>query len=357
MSNFFDDSSFGDFPPLEEIGLFRDDENNAFNNLNNGLFFTPAIPEVEKDIKGPYPTLFSPLSLNFEDQATNYETKKKDNFLSLNNIYLDNSNIKVPQLYACEDIIKILEGKNSKKILENFTKDEKIVKYEKDMHFLNQKRKRNRSKIKEKEIIYSRGRKKKDDRTNRKHCKYASDNIMKKIKSKLIDNAISFINKIVNRYNSNEEPKKDLFKKIDYKYINQMKQELDAELLNSPLKNLILKDVSPKFSNVSPDSNRIKFEELMKNKKDDKALMFALDLPFRDFIDLFCSKKTLNDVESSRKLERNIFQKIMNELPGIDSLLNEISENNDKMYLSHFIFHLFNYENFILMKKGRKSSK
>lgn len=41
----------------------------------------------------------------------------------------------------------------------------------------------------------------------------------------------------------------------------------------------------------------------------------------------------------------------MNNLSRIDSLLNDISKKNDKAYLSHFIFHLYNYEEWFLIKK------
>ena len=47
----------------------------------------------------------------------------------------------------------------------------------------------------------------------------------------------------------------------------------------------------------------------------------------------------------------------MNNFSRIDSLLDDISKKNDKTYLSHFIFHLFNYEEWFLTKQGRKSKK
>ena len=176
---------------------------------------------------------------------------------------------------------------------------------------------------------------------------------MKKIKAKIIEIAIDFINKIVNK--NKEESKKILFKKIDYKYINQMKQDLDIELLNGPLKNLLLKDISRKYSNLLTDSNRINLEKLIKNEKNDETIMFVLNLPLRDFIELYCSKKTLNDIEMN--IDSGICKNIMDELPGIDSLLNDILKKNGGKYLSHFIFILYNYEKTILIKKGRNSKK
>lgn len=56
------------------------------------------------------------------------------------------------------------------------------------MKILNKKRKRNPSKNKEIEnlLVYKRGRKKLNDDTSRTHGKYSFDNIMKKIKLKLL---------------------------------------------------------------------------------------------------------------------------------------------------------------------------
>ena len=52
-----------------------------------------------------------------------------------------------------------------------------------------------------------------------------------------------------------------------------MKQDIDIELLNGSLKDLLLKDVSRKYSVLSEDSNRINLEELMKNKKNNETIM------------------------------------------------------------------------------------
>jgi hypothetical protein len=48
----------------------------------------------------------------------------------------------------------------------------------------------------------------------------------------------------------NKKSKREIFKKLEYKYINQMKQELDLKLLNSSLMNILIKDISPKYTNL-----------------------------------------------------------------------------------------------------------
>ena len=292
-----------------------------------------------------------------EDKTTNFETRKKDILCSLKNNNSNNSETQNLIIYTFEDISKILKENSLNNILAQFTKDEIIEKYENNMKLLNQKRKRNRTKNKENEneVVYKRGRKKMNDNTDRKHGKYAPDNIMKKIKLKLLETIINFINKIVNK--NNEESKKEIFKKLSYKYIKKMKQELDLKLLDSSLKDILLKDISPKYSNFSPKTNRVKLEEILEKEKNDDIIMLVLNLTFREFIEIFCLKKTIKDIENSKTIDNNILQRIMNNFPRIGSLLNDISNKNDKVYFSHFIFHLYNYEQWFLAKKGRNSKK
>ena len=356
MYQTFEDDYFG----YLGSNIFLDNDPNLNTQINFGLSLSSIDLENDKNKEGDFNTYFNQ-SFNkiFEDKTTNFETRKKDHHCSLKINTPNNSDIKVPILYTFEDITNILKENSLNNILEKLTKDKTIEKYESNMKLLNQKRKRNRTKNKENEneneIIYKRGRKKMDDDTDRKHGKYAPDNIMKKIKSKLFEKTICFINAIVNK--NNEESKRKIFKKLDYKYINQMKLELDLKLLDLPLKDLLLKDISPKYTNLPSNSNKVNLIEILETEKNDEAIMFALNLSFREFIDLFCLKKTLEDIESSNKIVNDITKRIMNNLPRVDSLLGEILEKNDKKYLSYFIFHLYNYEQWFYTKKGRSSKK
>jgi len=362
MKSFYGDNSFDRIIPLDEESIFPNDAPYLNNELNfdlNSHFFDLSHAKNEE---GDFNTAFiQSFPNNFENKTTNLETTKKINQCSLKNNNSNNSDAKDSKMYTFEDISKILTENSLNNISDLFTKDKAIEKYENDMKLLNQKKKRNRNKNKENvnenedEVVFKRGRKKMDDNTDRKHCKYAPDNIMKKIKSKLFEKILSFMNTIVNK--NNEESKKEIFKKLDYKYTNQMKQDLDLQLLDSPLKDIIIKDISPKYTNLNPNSNKVILEEILEKEKDDEIIMFAINLSFREFIELFCLKKTLRDFKSSKITESNMLQRFINNFPRIDLLLNDIAKKNDKIYLSHFIFHLYNYEQWFLTKKGRISRK
>jgi hypothetical protein len=356
----FDDASLDNILPPDETNLpFNIPFNIPFlnNQLKSDLFSDSIDLAHEKNEEDDFNTDYNQsFPYFFEDKQTNFETKKKDNLTSPKN---NNSDIKDLKIYTFEDISKILKENSLNNILDQFTKDELIEKYESNMKLLNQKRKRNRTKNKENknenEEQKKIGRKKKGDDSERKHGKYSPDNIIKKIKSRLFDKIINFVNRIVNK--TNENSKKEIFKKLDYKYTNQMKKELDLELLNSPLKDILMKDISPKYTNLDPKSNRVNLEKIQENEKNDEIIMFVLNLPFREFIELFCLKKTLKDIDGSKTIDNNILQRLMNNFPRIYSLLSDISRKNDKVYLSHFVFHLYNYEQWFYTKLGRSSRK
>ena len=234
MSIFLDNNLLSDFIPSIDRGIFENDELYKNNQINFDLYLKSEASEYEKDIDELFKTAYKESFPNCEEQVTNFETKKKANPLLIN--ISDNSNIKIPKSYTYEDIRKkIKEKSNEPMILDNFKKDEIIEKYENvmnlfDKNLLQNKRNRSKNKGNENVVPFTRGRKKKGDNTKRKHDKYSIDNLMKKIKTNLLEIVIEFINKIVNK--NKEESQKILFKKIDYKYINQMKQDIDIKLLN-----------------------------------------------------------------------------------------------------------------------------
>ena len=138
MSIAFDNSLFGNLSSSKDLNLSQDDELYMINQDNNGLCFWPLFSEDKKDIEDQLTKIFPPYFQNFEDQATNFETKKKENSLFANN-NSDNSDTKIPKSFIFEDILKIFQqnyNESSNIILDNFKKDEIIEKYEKIMYLL-----------------------------------------------------------------------------------------------------------------------------------------------------------------------------------------------------------------------------
>jgi hypothetical protein len=316
---------------------------------NSDLFFSPTynseIPNL--DIKEGY--FFN--SYN-ENESYSFLYSENNKLISVREgptNYKTNENVEqLSKVDICTlESIKTIFSKNSISILDNYEYDSNKEKAE--MKFMGKKRKKSNNSITNKEgLKYRKGRKERSDCTERYHNKNSPDNIIKKIKAKLFENILQFINNILNQNNINE--KKKILKDIDYKYINRLKKDYDLGLLDTPIKDLLSFDVSPKFKDVKNDFNRKKIEGLMEKKNDNEFLIFALNMKFREWLDLFTLKKDIKD------FSKMFYVELGNNMTRVDNMLKDIIDknNDDNNYIISFIFYLFNYENWFIMKKSKK---
>ena len=188
-----------------------------------------------------------------------------------------------------------------------------------------------------------------------KHSKYFSDNIIKKIKDKFFNYGIIFLNKILGL--------KDPFKLkiIAYKIINKTNRNKDLHYLDMNLFDLFSLETSIKTKVIDhnkiilkkikekiKENNKILFEETKK-----KTINFALNMSFRDFIDLLIGKKKVKDFEIDEQ-GGNIIQSC---IEGLGDILENIKEKNskDEYYFKKFVFYMYNYERALYLKTPRKS--
>ena len=284
-----------------------------------------------------------PLYLEREGEGpTNYKT----DFINFENT----KQMPKVTVFTFESIKKIFEKNyiDFEQILNNFIYDEVIEDVENK--YLGKKIKRSyNSTTNIERQKYRKGRKKNDDISQRSHNKNSSDNIIKKIKSKCFENILQFINNILNKINNNIGENKKILKDIDYKYINKLKKEFDLKLLNTSIKDLLSFEVSGKF-HCDNNFNKKLIEELMETKYDNKFLMFALNMTFREWLDLFTLKKDIK--EFSESFSEELFKNMTNVKDMIESVY---SKNNDRNYISSFIFYLYNYENWFIMRRFKKN--
>ena len=271
------------------------------------------------------------------------------------------------------DIIKECLSKNIAPIEfniinENMNYNEKVEKAEKNLQFTKTKRRRLKNKENETENNNNldnkiernkRGRKTKNvNNLLKEHDKYSDDNMIKKIKSKLFEYSRTFLNKMLEKYN---EKGKSVLMQLDYKkYIDRLNREQDLMFLNMPLKDLFSNDISFKcqLKNIEKvkDYNKKKIEAILHNETDN-TILFALNMTFIEWLDIFTFKTSLNDVIHKYNIEKNMdvdLQKIDKNLIKVDDLLkNKLKNNLDEFSL--FIFYLYNYELWFNKKVGRKS--
>ena len=370
---------------------FYEFNNNAFDYRNNNYFqnnlnissyynqnqnydyYPDIIPlnEIEKKITNQQPDYYLKKSINDIDYF--YEQKTKSTLyqnlcskMLLKKDEIENENF--PIFYSFEDIEKIIKNDENKKKFNNkvrsFIDTNCIEKAEKEIHLTGQKRIREENDNlyilinNDKEKRLKRGRKPKGNNNNEIHDKMSSDNITKKIKAKLFLYALYFLNNISNRANENNKNK---LMKLDYKFINRLNRKIDLKYLDTSLKDLFSMDISIKYkkmSIISKNYNKIAIEKIL-NEEDD-TILFAFNMTFRDWLDLFTFKKSVIDIMNSYDLSnyKNIdSERIEKSMVGIDHLLNKIADKIDEKYFSYFIFHLYNYERWFYIKRGREMKK
>ena len=236
-------------------------------------------------------------------------------------------------------------------------------------------KKRNRGKDnKNNKTIKKIGRKRKNDNSVSKHSKDSHDNIVKKIKSKILSYLLIFVNsilksvleeskikyyiRIIRKIQNDKEPDiEDLIKDLDYnKIVNETKREKNLNFLKLPLKDFLSIDISPKFSTYSRDSNKKVISEIIKNEKDNEIILFILnDLTLGNYLDIFLYKKELKDFG---KLDKENIDKIMDKFIRIDNLLEEIYKlNYENNYFSIFISIIYNIERWFFIKQERNKGK
>ena len=210
-----------------------------------------------------------------------------------------------------------------------------------NIFYINKKRKRNIETINtilEKDL--TKGRITNADKINGKygkHDKYEPDNIIKKCKRIFISYAIQHINIYINK-----EKKYELLLDLEYAYINKLKKDSELELLSMKLKDIASKDISSKYKSKDKDWNAKIIEQIIKKEKGDEKLLNLLNMTFNEWIDIFTYKK-----ESEYNKEINLLQTALFKL-------NKNNQNNKK-YISKFIFYLYNYKRWFESKKGRNT--
>ena len=300
-----------------------------------------------------------------EEKKDNKNDKKNDNipqkiksiFYSIEKIKQLFNELKEGDLNIFKEINSIFEEKQDyidklineffkiKKSLlnQNINYEELYMQYEKE---LNEKQKE----IPKAQIKL--GRKRKDESPG-KHNKMSHDNIIKRIKAIIFDYIIIFLNNILQLKEG-----EDKLLKLSYKLIKNLKRDEELQVLNSSLKDFASKKISEKYKTKSDQFNKKLIEKILKYQKD-PTILFVFNLSLRDWIDLFCHKKTISQLLIEYEINEQEIdsEKIKNSLNSIDTLLNDIKDKDKEEYLISFIFLLYNYEIWFYYKKGRKKVK
>ena len=186
------------------------------------------------------------------------------------------------------------------------------------------------------------GRKLKYSNESRKHTKYSTDNIFKKIKSCGLEVLYPLINKkILNVYNGNIGH--GIFRKILLKIKqDQILNSKDDDIfMYKKIKDILSEDISNRFSNHLKEHNKKLIEQLLNEEDEEKRNIFKniFELTFIDCLEHFRGTKYFS------------------QLQGLETLNNYCKKfEDDEDYLKLFKYYVNNFENEILKKRKKSSS-
>ena len=187
------------------------------------------------------------------------------------------------------------------------------------------------------------GRKKKNCKEASNHDKYSEDNIIRKIKSTLLNFLRIFINSFINeKYNGN------IGEGIFRKEILKMNQEqiifgkYDKQLIKRKLKDIFSYEISRKYSTFDSDHNKKLIEFLLNEVDEEKRIEFEnlFSLTFMDSLNHFSGIKPI-PILKGMKLLKDLCEKF----------------KDDQTYVKLLKHYTFNFENTIKDKRNRKRSK
>ena len=333
----------------ENLGEDSVKEDNIFLLKNS---FQDSILNGINQFQGPL------LNIIPEEKSTSPITKIQEtvpNSQSNNKIKENNEeSISLVPFYSFLRILNIFKINNIDfKIIDKFTKGKHIENSPEYRHvelgiFVKNNRKLNAGF--KNYINKKRGRKITTNIINFIHDNMSPDNIIKKIKSKIFNLVLNFINNLL--YLHFKERK---LLKTDYSYVNKMNQKENLEYLDMSLRDILSFDISKKYKfkfKNQKDYNK-KIIEQVEKLENTQTLTFALNLSLQDFMDIFCFIKKFEDFEKKENID---LATLKNSFTYCDSILKEIYDFSDD-YFAFFIFFIYNYKRWFSIKKKRNIIK
>ena len=164
-----------------------------------------------------------------------------------------------------------------------------------------------------------------------KHNKFSKDNLIRKIKSKLLAAIRSYINSLLKTYYLKNEIKSVvLLQKLDQKYIRDTSIDFNKKLINLKIKDIFSDDISLKYKALGRNFNKNLINKIYQGKSQ-KNIISILEMTFLECLEHVSGKK---NYESLKGLE-NEFQLIVNNMNETDKYI-EAFNNLLSMFEFHF---------------------
>ena len=215
------------------------------------------------------------------------------------------------------------------------------------------------------------GIKRNDDSIESNRRKSKSDNIIKKIKNRIIDFLLSFVNKLINSLYSKDKinqilsklnlpliksQNEDVLKKIDHKIVaNHTNKSYNLKFLSFKLKDLLSKMNSERYS-IPDNYNELIISELLKDDENKDIFNFVFnEIDIEACLQIFTYQKELECYMKNSLANEEHEIKIKENMIRIDEYLMKYlnSEKDDKKIYYHcFLLLLYNFRIYLSNKKG-----
>ena len=215
------------------------------------------------------------------------------------------------------------------------------------------------------------GIKRNDDYIESNRRKSKSDNIIKKIKNRIIDFLLSFVNKLINSLYSKDKinqilsklnlpliksQNEDVLKKIDHKIVaNHTNKSYNLKFLSFKLKDLLSKMNSERYS-IPDNYNELIISELLKDDENKDIFNFVFnEIDIEAWLQIFTYQKELECYTKNSLANEEHELKLKENIVRIDEYLMKYlnSEKDDKIYYHCFLLLLYNFRIYLSNKKGR----
>ena len=215
------------------------------------------------------------------------------------------------------------------------------------------------------------GIKRNDDSIESNRRKSKSDNIIKKIKNRIIDFLLSFVNKLINSLYSKDKinqilsklnlpliksQNEDVLKKIDQKIVtNHTNKCYNLKFLSFKLKDLLSKKNSERYS-IPDNYNELIISELLKDDENKDIFNFVFnEIDIEAWLQIFTYQKELECYMKNSLANEEHEIKLKENMIRIDGYLMKYlnSEKDDKIYYHCFLLLLYNFRIYLSNKKGR----
>ena len=260
------------------------------------------------------------------------------------NNYLNNSvnNVVKSKIFIDEQIKKIIPGINNTSV--NGSKSS-TAETQKNKIF-------NIEKVKEKKNILQkkRGRKKKSDKSERKHNNTSEDNMITKIKIQIFEYAMDIINQNL--------PKNKQLIKINHNEVRKLQIDLNTKMFDKTLRQLFSEiNKSKKYKDQKyKDNNKKIINEIDEGIIKAEKVKKILDLTFFELLEIFKKKK--EEIISDNELDKLnlLVDEKREKKSGFERFIKKLKDKFSDDYIMKISSLIFKYKEWFDGKTGRKKS-